>query len=141
MFKRIQKKIDKTTVKKVVNKKVRNATKCVFNDIKFDSRLELYFYKLCFEKGIKIEREPKFILQSRFEYQGEKIREITMLPDFFLPDFNIIVEVKGGMVNDVFPIKRKMLLHHLHLVGKKEQYIMLRNQKEMTLFVEELLKK
>lgn len=123
------------------NQKIRNAIKCVFNDIKFDSKLELYFYKLCLEKNIIVEREPKFILQPKFEYLKEKVREIAMFPDFFLPNYNTIVEIKGGMVNDLFPMKRKLLLHHLHLAGNNQKYVMLRNQKEMIAFMVELLKK
>lgn len=119
------------------NQKVRNAIKCVFNDIKFDSKLELYFYKLCLEKNIVVEREPKFILQPKFEYLKEKVREIAMFPDFFLPNYNTIVETKG-MENDVFPVKRKMLLHHLHTTNKNHIYVVLKNQKQCKEFIDNL---
>ena len=81
--------------KNVENKKVKNATKKVFNDLTFDSQLELYFYKLCLNNNIIVEREPKFILQSKFEFMGEKLREIAMFPDFYLPKFDILLECKG----------------------------------------------
>ena len=73
------------------NQKIKNATKVVYNDIKFDSKLEFYFYKLCIDNNIEVELKPKFILQPKFEYQGEKFREIAMFPDFHLPSFKFII--------------------------------------------------
>ncbi len=119
------------------NKKVKNATKVEFDNIKFDSKLELYFYKLCKINNIKVELKPKFILQSKFEYNEEKVREIAMFPDFFLPNHGILLEVKGFM-NDLYPMKRKMLLHHLHINNLNLNYIVVKNQKECNEFISKI---
>lgn len=116
------------------NKKVKNATKKVFNDLTFDSQLEVYFYKLCLKENITIEREPKFVLQSKFEFMGEKLREIAMFPDFYLPEFDILLECKG-FANDLFPLKRKLLLFHLKIHYPNRKYFMVKNQKECDEFI------
>ena len=76
--------------------KVKNATPTQLDGIKFRSKLEAYTYKKLKEANIKAEYEPiHFELIPKFEYQGEKVRAMTYLPDFVGKDF--IIECKGLM--------------------------------------------
>jgi len=134
---KIKKKGSKVVPIKPTNKKVKNATKKVFNDLTFDSQLEVFFYKLCLKENIIVEREPKFVLQSKFEFMGEKLREIAMFPDFYLPEFDILLECKG-FANDLFPLKRKLLLFHLKTHFPNRRYFMVKNQKECIEFINNL---
>lgn len=125
-----------------MNKKIKNATKSIFDDIKFDSKLELFFYKLLKDNNIIFEMKNKFILQNKFEYNGINIREISMFPDYYLKDYNTIIEIKG-FTNDVFPLKYKMMLNHLNNLKEedkyyKAKYIILKNQKEMLNYINSL---
>lgn len=60
----------------------------VYNNVKFQGQWELEFYKYCECKNIKIERSNEW-----FEYEWDGIRKY--FPDFYLPDRDIYVEVKG----------------------------------------------
>ena len=119
------------------NKKVINAINCVFNGIRFKSKLEMYFYKICVEHKIKVTLQPKFLLQPKYEYLDLKIREITHSPDFFLEDYNTLVETKG-FKTDSYVLKRKMLLYHLFISGKNPEYVILKNQKECLEYIKRL---
>jgi len=119
------------------NQKIKNATKVVYNDIKFDSKLEFYFYKLCIDNNIEVELKPKFILQPKFEYQGEKFREIAMFPDFHLPSFKFIVETKG-YENDGFRNKYKMLMYNFFINNQNLKYVLIKTKKECDEFIDNL---
>lgn len=119
------------------NKKVINAINCVFNGIKFKSKLEMYFYKICVEHKVKVTLQPKFLLQPKYSYLDLKIREITHSPDFFLEDYNTLVETKG-FKTDSYVLKRKMLLYHLFISGKNPEYVILKNQKECLEYIKRL---
>lgn len=60
----------------------------IYNNIKFQGRWELEFYKYCESNNIKIERSNEW-----FEYEYDGIRKY--FPDFYLPDHDLYVEVKG----------------------------------------------
>lgn len=120
------------------NKKVRNATKLNYDNLQFDSKLELFCYKYFKDNNITLKRESVkiqllpgftskvklFLPQKRTtktksaqllkEFANKKIVPITYTPDFVLHKNNIvcIIEVKGKP-NDVYPYKRKLLLHLL----------------------------
>lgn len=69
--------------KKKSQGKVRNATPNIYDGIKFRSKLETYTYKKLKEAGIDAEYESThFELIPKFEYNGEKVRAMTYLPDF-----------------------------------------------------------
>ena len=72
-------------IKRTKNKKVKNATKCEYGLISFKSKLELFCYKELIkvfgEDNVKYE-STKFVLQEKFRFNGELIREITYTPDF-----------------------------------------------------------
>jgi len=59
-----------------------------YNGIKFQGRWELEFYQYCVENKIAIERSNEW-----FEYEWNGTRKY--FPDFFLPEKNLYVEVKG----------------------------------------------
>lgn len=60
----------------------------IYNNIKFQGRWELEFYKYCENNDIKIERSNEW-----FEYEWNGVRKY--FPDFYLPDFDLYIEVKG----------------------------------------------
>jgi hypothetical protein len=122
---------------KSINKKVRNATKIEYKGIVFDSKLELCFYKLCESNKIEVQLKNKYVIMPKFRYNNENYREIVMFPDFYLPKYDFIIETKG-YENDVFPIKKKLLMYHLHNTNSSSQYFILKNQKECLVFINQL---
>ena len=118
------------------NKKIKNASQCIYNNIVFKSKLELSVYKYLLDVGLHPTYETKtFVLLDSFypsipfytknnckkknkNYEiinglvakdNRKVNKITYTPDFFLEYKNkkIIIEVKGRP-NDVFPLKFKL---------------------------------
>lgn len=115
--------------------KVKNATPTQLDGIKFRSKLEAYTYKKLKETGIKAEYEPiHFELIPKFEYQGEKVRAMTYLPDFVGKDF--IIECKG-LIGDSFPLRWKIFKYTLMKQNSNYKLYLVRNQKQ----VDELVKK
>jgi hypothetical protein len=114
---------------KPVNKKVRNATKVEQDGIKFDSKLEHYMYTLLQGAGINFEFQKVFVLQEGFRYNGEAIRPIKSIVDFWLPELNMVVDAKG-YANDTAPLKYKLLKHQFHTQGKNPVVVMPKNKKE-----------
>lgn len=101
--------------KKFKNKKVK------YKNEVFDSKLELEFflYLLDLQKqGIvnDIIRQPKFILQEKFRYNGKAIREISYTPDFIISytgdKTTEIVDIKGFLTIE-YRLKAKMFKHYL----------------------------
>ena len=82
----------------------------VFNDegIKFDSKLEMYCYETLKEAGLYFIFQYKYVLQDKFRYNNESVRQITLTVDFYLPDLNIIIDTKGYQREDN-KLKWKML--------------------------------
>ena len=115
--------------------KVKNAQPNVYDGIKFRSKLETYTYKKLKEASIKAEYEPiHFELIPKFEYQGEKVRAMTYLPDFVGKDF--IIECKG-LIGDSFPLRWKIFKYTLMKQNSNYKLYLVRNQKQ----VDELVKK
>lgn len=116
--------------------KVKNAQPNVYNGIKFRSKLETYTYKKLKEAGIKAEYEPiHFELIPKFEYQGEKVRAMTYLPDFVGKDF--IIECKG-LIGDSFPLRWKIFKYTLMKQNSNYKLYLVRNQKQVDELVKEL---
>lgn len=115
--------------------KVKNATPNIYNGIKFKSKLETYTYKKLKEAKIKADYEPThFELIPKFEYQGEKVRAMTYLPDFVGKDF--IIECKG-LMGDSFPLRWKIFKYTLMKQNSNYKLYLVRNQKQ----VDELINK
>lgn len=112
----------------VINAKIKNARKVVYNDIVFRSKLECDAYKLLISEGFTPEYESySFILlegftpQKPFYINGEpqidkkgrpKINQSWKYTPDFIVKYNgikIYIEMKG-FPNDLWPYKRKMFL-------------------------------
>ena len=125
--------------KKKSQGKVLNATPNIYDGIKFRSKLETYTYKKLKEAGIDAEYESThFELIPKFEYNGEKVRAMTYLPDFVGKNF--IIECKG-LVTDSFPLRWKIFKYYLKQENKDYKLFLVRNQKQVDEMVNELSKK
>lgn len=125
--------------KKKSQGKVRNATPNIYDGIKFRSKLETYTYKKLKEAGIDAKYESThFELIPKFEYNGEKVRAMTYLPDFVGKNF--IIECKG-LVTDSFPLRWKIFKYYLKQENKDYKLFLVRNQKQVDEMVNELSKK
>lgn len=125
--------------KKKSQGKVRNATPNIYDGIKFRSKLETYTYKKLKEAGIDAEYESThFELIPKFEYNGEKVRAMTYLPDFVGKNF--IIECKG-LVTDSFPLRWKIFKYYLKQENKDYKLFLVCNQKQVDEMVNELSKK
>lgn len=94
--------------KPMANKKILNATKTIIDGITFDSKLEAFMYGLLKTFKIPFEMKKEFQVQEPFVYNGDKIRAITIIPDFWLPEYNLLIDTKGNQTPDN-KIKIKML--------------------------------
>lgn len=113
-------------IKRKGNKKIRNATPCEFNGIKFKSILEKNCYIELKRANLEVKYEPiKFIISEGIRVkkpylyfkkgipiieQNKKLVNISWTYDFLVTNdkgHNFVVEAKGNL-NDIFPIKFKM---------------------------------
>lgn len=95
------------------NAKVKNAKQVQVYDIIFKSTLEGYVYWRLKNLGISVRYESKqdrIIILKPFEYQGEKIRQATYMPDFTGDKF--IIECKGHKT-DAWKIREKLIKRRL----------------------------
>lgn len=131
------------------NKKIRGATRITYNGIKFRSKLEVNCYMQLQKTDLHFAYEPEKIilweglrLQEVLSYAPKKLRpgkyaaelalqtrplsNITYTPDFKIVYKNYIIyyDVKG-MVNDTYPIKKRMFLKHLEEKQDGYHYIFL----------------
>jgi len=96
----------------MVNRKVKNATPTVYNNIRFRSKLEASCAKTLDELGVKYQYEPfKIELIPGFQYLGKSYRAWDYTPDFVVYN-NILIEVKGWKT-DVYAYKKKMILKYI----------------------------
>lgn len=133
---------------------VRNATKVLYDGIKFDSKLEQYAYSKLNLFKINFALKSKFVIFDSFRYHGELIRAITWQPDFILPEHNTILETKG-FANDQWSLKVKLIKKYF--LGKvnfvyedqnnvaiewtlnQPKIVICKNQKEVNKFISELI--
>jgi hypothetical protein len=111
--------------------------KVKYNNLIFDSSLELYFYKLL-ESNNLLEGtilQYSFELQPAFSYNGSKIRKIDYVSDFYLKDLNIVVETKG-LLEEKAKIKHKIFKFKY----PENYFFMPRNQGECRDVLETILK-
>lgn len=99
--------VDAKTVAKP-NKKIRNAVKTVVDGQRFDSQLEAYMYGCLKNSRITFETQKEFVLIEKFQYRGKWVRPMVKIVDFWLPDFNIVLDTKG-FASDVYKVKEKLL--------------------------------
>lgn len=110
--------IDKLRAKQLaqqpaVNKKVMGAVKSSVGGVDFASKIELYAYNLFKALGLEFEFQKVIVLQEKFRYNGEAIREVKSIVDFYFPVQNVICDTKGFQT-DRSALKFKMLKHRLH---------------------------
>ena len=109
--------------------KVKNAQPNIYDGIRFRSKLETYTYKKLKEAKIPAEYESThFELIPKFEYNGEKVRAMTYLPDFIGKDF--IIECKG-FGNDAFPLRWKIFKYVLFQQKSNYKLYLVRNKQEV----------
>jgi hypothetical protein len=94
------------------NKKIRNATKVVVDGVTHDSKLEYYMQTLLEATGIAFERQKVYELQPKFNYNGEAIRAVKCIVDFWIDGHNTIVDTKG-FSTAISKLKYKMLMNKL----------------------------
>lgn len=70
--------------------------------LKFDSKLELFFYELLKKEEIDFEFQVQYVLHPSFKYGKSTVRAMTLTVDFDLTGhgLNIIVDTKGFMRPD-----------------------------------------
>ncbi|MDU3410115.1 DUF1064 domain-containing protein [Clostridium sp.] len=108
---------------------------------KFDSKVERDYYlhiKDLKSKGIveDFKMQEKYLLQEKFKYKNESIREINYMADFvvlYSDGHEEVVDIKGSLfsVDSVFKVKRKLLIHRYPEInfkvvvrkGKKGSYV------------------
>ena len=115
-----------------MNKKVKNATKKIYDWIKFDSSLELYAYKRFREEWVSFEIKKKFIIQKWFKFREDSIRPIVMIPDYVV--WNCIVETKW-YPNDWYANKLKIVKKHIVDEWLWYDIQILKNQKQIDQFI------
>lgn len=92
-----------------------NAVKVEYDGRKFDSKLECNIYKVLKERltpNYKIDFQPSFVLQEKFEFDGHIIRPITYKADFVIykdSEAKAVIDAKGMETNE-FKIKRKIFI-------------------------------
>lgn len=128
------------------NRKIKNSTPKVYNDIHFKSLLEVMVYKTLIQEGFNPEYEKHtytiwegfiptipFYTKNKFKRKNHNIEvlsantvrdsrgidSITYTPDFYFEYNNkvIIVECKG-FENNVFPYKFKMFRYYIQECSK-----------------------
>ena len=96
------------------NRKVKNATPAEYKGRTYRSKLEAKFAWMLDGNRIpfKYEEETWEVL-PRQTYRGKAIRAVTYTPDFVLLDGKVVVEVKGWR-NDVYPLKKKLIIKYIN---------------------------
>lgn len=131
-------------MKKLINKKIKNATKVVYKNITFDSKLELYAYKALEESGLTFTYQKKSVLQKSYNLGFDEIKlidfkkrttnvlkPITYTIDFVVEGkngYDYFIETKGFKTNE-FKIKFKMFI--CEIVPMKSMVFLASNQKQV----------
>ena len=122
-------------------KKLKNNIKKHFYDgLKFDSKLELFFYKLLKKNKFKFEFQKPYVLLEGFRYNDKAVRKMTLTVDFYLSDLNILIDTKGFQRNDN-KIKWKLLKKKLYDLGEAPLIYMPKTQKQCLELINQLNEK
>jgi len=96
--------------------------KRTYKGIQYDSLLELKFFKEVIEIGLEdgsiidCKRQIKYELQPKYKYNDKNILAINYVADYVLTYFDkstIVWDVKGGMVDPVAKLKKKLFHYKL----------------------------
>ena len=99
-----------------------------YNDIVFDSKLEMQYYRdVLLPKYLsgeikEFELQKEFILQPGFTHNGKKILPIKYVADFqmlYSDDHEEVVDTKG-FPDNVAPLKKKMFYYHFPDIDFKQ---------------------
>ena len=98
----------------------KNTLKRTYNDIVFDSEIEMKFYrdwllpKVGSGEIVDYELQRKYILQPQFKHGGKTVKEIAYKADFWVKyrDGKEIVYDTKGMPDAVAKLKRKMFWYY-----------------------------
>jgi hypothetical protein len=120
------------------NKKVKNATKSVVDGVAFDSLLERTMYDLLRAANINFEFQKVIVVQPKFRYGGKVIRDIKCVVDFWLPDYNTIVDSKGWST-DISKLKYKLLKHFFFSKNQQPEIYMPGTKPECICLINKLL--
>lgn len=139
-----------------MNKKIKNATQIIVDNIQFKSKLESEIYKKLLEFGFKPEYEKhKYIIWEGYKptvpfycpassggmltLNNKKIIDITYTPDFVFEygKYTVIIEVKGFR-NDVFRYKLKLFRKYLEMSKKSIIFAEIKSMKQLKIFIDTL---
>lgn len=115
----------------------RKQTKAVQDGITFDSPLELYTYNLLKENNIEFELKKKYQLMESLMYGGKLVMGISLTVDFYLPQFDIILDPKGH-IQGATDVKWKLLKRHLYDLGLDPRICFVYSQKSAREFITQL---
>lgn len=139
------------------NKKIKNATICTYDGIKFKSNLEKYCYQELKNNGIDFKYEGlKFKLVEPFEFKGSlfesydkddnikesniNVREMSFTPDFVNEEQGWVIECKG-FPSEAFPLKWKLFKQYLNNNNKNYTLYLPRKKKQIDQVISILLTK
>ena len=118
-------------------RKYYSTKKVKYNNLTFDSGLELYFYKLLESNNLleHLKMQEPFEIQPSFKHQGSTIRKIDYVSDFYLTDKKIVIETKG-LLEEKAKIKHKIFKFKY----PDHKFFMPRNQMQCREVLEEIKK-
>lgn len=118
-------------------RKYYSTKKVKYNNLTFDSGLELYFYKLLESNNLleNLKMQEPFELQASFKHQGSTIRKIEYVSDFYLTDIKTVIETKG-LLEEKAKIKHKIFKFKY----QDHKFFMPRNQIQCREVLEEIKK-
>lgn len=135
---KIKSEIAKTPPKNVGGK-MKAAIKTEVDGIQFDSRLEAYLYTLLRGSGLVFEMQKEYLLQQGFKYNGDAVRPVKIVVDFFIQSKNILIDSKGFQFRDGV-IKYKMLKWYFYQLTDYPPAIeMPKNKQECDILLNKLL--
>jgi hypothetical protein len=102
--------------------------------IKFDSPLEYYTWRTLMDQNINFEFKRKYELIKTFTYGGETVMGISLTVDFYLTDYDIILDPKGWQHGDNH-LKWKLLMRWLYQKGLDPRIVFVYNKKAVQDFV------
>ena len=136
--------INKTNTEVVKKPHKFHAQKVEIGDKKFDSKREYYMYQCLKKWGIVFKEKEKMVLMLGFTYNGEKVREIAIIPDFSIytqtGELIAIVDVKGIETPD-FKLKWKMLKRKFYIDGVIAEMFLPKSHKECDNVILEIIGK
>jgi hypothetical protein len=109
--------------------------------LKFDSRLELFFYELLKKNDIDFEFQVPYQLCPSFRYDGKAVRPMTLTVDFDLTSSgrNVVVDTKGFQRNDNI-LKWKWFRYVMYTEWRNEPKLFFPKSQKECLEVVEIIK-